>query len=198
MKIILALTATIFFVACSKRTDAPYVTEKNSSINQKIMNEVTSMPSTQAMKNSYNLLSAGNKSEIWKQHLQNYLTDKSLSNFQKEIVGSFISVISPEIFMSRETGRAFLAKEEVAKLVYTSKKAFTINQIYNIFGKLGGETTSFEEDPGSGCTCNASSSFCSGQNVTCINSMWQCTTSSSGCGWLWLQECNGRCGWTPS
>jgi len=42
------------------------------------------------------------------------------------------------------------------------------------------------------CDCNTGTDFCNYEpGLTCSST--GCKASSSGCGWLWMEECNGNC-----
>jgi hypothetical protein len=191
--IILNLFILSILTSCSKQ-------EAAVNKNQQLIADVVAIKNPEAQKVSYNLMSDINKSLSWKQHLNLYLGDKMLSHGQKEIIQYFKNVIVPDIFKSKQAGQEFLSRKDISELLYTAKKEFNIGQIYKIFGTLSTdkETVNFEEAPGSRCYCNASQDFCEGANVHCYQNMWNCTVTPNGCGWLWIQECNGRCGWMPS
>ncbi|GAB2836953.1 bacteriocin fulvocin C-related protein [Ferruginibacter profundus] len=193
-----AFIMVVLISSCTKDLGGK-ITEQEFSGNQAVINEVVSISSTQAQRVAYGLLVPENKTAIWKQHLENYIQNNENSDLQKNLIKEFISTINPDIFLNKENARTFMAKAEVAELVYKCKRAFSTQEIYNIFGSLKSKTVANTSsvESGNSCSCNTSSDFCSGESK-CYAYMWDCSTSNMGCGWLLLESCNGKCGVMPS
>ncbi len=189
--------AVIILIGCTKSNDGLYTDNEwreNNLTNRSILAEIAGIKNLQSQKVAYTLLSADQKAEAWRQHLALFLRSKSLPEHQRSLVTKFKKTIDAEVFITKESGQDFLATQQMTELIYTITKSFSKEEIFKIFGTLNEPETSNVDPGGNSCNCNYEHDFCEGSSIHCYKNMNNCGTSSTGCGWLWLQSCDGRCG----
>jgi len=73
--------------------------------------------------------------------------------------------------------------------------SFLVSSLYFDYRKFLNDLTNQVDpnNPTGPCLCNVLSDFCStpGEIKICISN--GCITAEGGCGWLWLEACNGQC-----
>ncbi len=144
--------------------------------------------------------------ELWTERLNLILYTEEWTNEETIHIISLIDYLCPEVFSGDDTkliekGIDLNFSDHWMKFGYdnllwdVNKMAFVISSLdisYSEFlhtvkgikdlkktAKAGSET----------CNCNQSTSFC--YPGMCNDT--GCNKTNGGCGWLWLQECNGEC-----
>lgn len=149
----------------------------------------------------FSALNDSNKSKVWLVHFNNFSLSHDLTAEQQAYIDDTVSLLRKNDFASLKgqssarTAQAIqlfgkeLAWELVAHL--GGKSPFADNrQLANyVLPGVG----SFNVEP---CDCysDGNSTFCNPGYICLSNGMtYPCTESSWGCGWLWLDNCNGKC-----
>lgn len=119
---------------------------------------------------------------------EDFFTDEKLTEYQEDKLDKF-----------------FLSWVEYAieNLGWSEKEAYSIvasgydvkNKCGDIVRPLSNNDGIYPIDPilntkGESCNCNAKHDFCQ-SGWTCIAA--DCIDSAHGCGWIWVQSCNGLC-----
>jgi hypothetical protein len=139
----------------------------------------------------------GDMGEFWKIHLAFQLAnDETLSQAQSDIISNAIDFIKPEFFdeSSQEVDREQLA-EDIEEMTDQINIYFTEEKAVEIFARLGG--------PGE-CEPPAESNDLLRRDCSCRLTWRECSSSSAcssggcdstwfGCGFIWVQSCNGEC-----
>jgi hypothetical protein len=117
---------------------------------------------------------------------------------QIEFVNSVINSIVPELYMEDK-------KEEfagiIAELEYKSSTLFSLTDNIRIFHNIQAiDQIAFNEPslpapaPGD-CMCRWNSTCAAYADTSGPDCVWSgCTPTNSGCGFLWLFSCEGKCG----
>ncbi|WP_372508576.1 bacteriocin fulvocin C-related protein [Prauserella salsuginis] len=141
----------------------------------------------------FNFLPSEVKSSLWVEYISHLRSTRvNLSGHQVEVLGEIVDVASDgSIF--QDAGNS-IAKQKVKTLEGRVVAAFGEIEAQEILRTLGGnESTNLHQLPlAVDCACNTADDWCSGcPNQKCTGG--GCTTSTSGCGSLWVKECNGLC-----
>lgn len=177
---------------------------KSSNPSQSKIDEILAMKDILAQKSAFYLLTPSEKSDVWKLHLNSELKYNSYTIVQKKFISEVVENIDVKMFSP-------LTKNDfdglIAKYAYRASILFDKNDYYNIFNTLGSDRsdtsastiTTMEIATEPLCSCNADGhpNFCTdnflGGFVYCKKGNQNCKVSNSGCGWFWVNECNGRC-----
>ncbi len=157
--------------------------EKNSST-QKVM---------------YNLLSKEEKYSLWIEKINYILYNKKLNEEQAKLIIDLKRNLNINLFDDNE----FNNEKVVFKVVYVKEflekasqifdNEFIYDNFFNIESNLKNRGTPiyFFDQFQSDCVCNASSIYGCSYNYKCKKT--DCKFTTSGCGFLFMFECNGTC-----
>ncbi len=193
--VLLLLVATTF--GCTKSHDLNTengIDKISTQSNQNILSEIKSITSPEAQKIAYNQLPAAIKATIWKEHLSAYLSSKTLAESKIALIKELSNTLSESVFYSKENAVNYLSSDNVTIILYKIKKSFSSDEIFRIFGSLNKSVNTNAAGGGNTCNCSSSSDFCEGSNIKCFKKLWDCSDSQIGCGWFFLQSCDGLCG----
>jgi hypothetical protein len=191
------------------------------SISEMKLQTLSQQKSPESIKQVYNLLSKSEKCEYWKRHLQLVLSDENTTNDleKKKLIKELLSLLKPAIFDPKSPEHGVFLAYEFQIWRQKASEFFTEQQLYEILNEnrqnistarvvTNSNTNIYDEfippNEGSvGCFCNAGSSGFSCKLISIGSgdlikygmceapSSHPCASSSSGCGWFWLQACNG-------
>ena len=140
----------------------------------------------------FTALSAKERSRLWVTHLERYLeTHEELTAAQALLLDDAIELAGhPQLFAREATDRKqgtwdLFFKELLAHLRARAEDLFTRETLGEIFGHLGAQKATAPD-----CGCNTGSDFCGTSHMCSGGGCWG---SGLGCGWLWLESCNGIC-----
>jgi hypothetical protein len=141
---------------------------------------------------------AEEKSVLWRVHLALSLTEHpDLSIEQQQVIADAISFAAPSLFEIFE-----MKTEDVTKRIEKEKALdrfrerisglFRKDEASAIFRSLGKPQAAQYTTAGQTCTCSDAGD-CDQPNCCCLSESGGCDPTSSGCGFLWLFSCNGKC-----
>lgn len=153
----------------------------------------------------FNSWSAEKKRDAWINKLQYILKNEKLNTLETIHLQKLITHVEPGYF-SNENGlddqKSKFASDWINyandELKWTEEFiAFVVYRLYMEQAQLEAELSMLDDlnsiashnSEGGSCDCNTSIDFCS--IYTCQSS--GCSSVSSGCGWLWMESCNGSC-----
>ena len=184
-----------------------YITAHQQELQQITITELASADISyqQAVFRSFD---AAKKREIWLQKIQSLLSTQNYSteeythlvNLQRHIQENYFT---KENIDSQANERSQFAADWMmyakSDLGWSDKYvAFVVYRLYTNYAQFDAELNvlksiqkqvfaNSEEGGGSTCNCNTSDDFCS---TSCQSTGCQ---STSGCGWLWSETCDGSC-----
>jgi hypothetical protein len=150
----------------------------------------------------YRALPGDVKAQLWREQLAHFASAASLSGEQKALLGEVAASLTN--FDDETVLNSLLDKYETR-----IRKSFSKDQIGEIFTNLGVGDPSVAGRPtavnSGGCSCHSGGidvGACGPSGppgtifVAAGGCAWKspCNPDSSGCGWFWLQSCNGSCG----
>lgn len=155
----------------------------------------------------YNMLSHHQKFDVWKDKISQVLTT-DLSRQQREIIQELYEYITPVLFEGNEA--KFLSNNFVQQWLTKAVREFSPHELNMMFGRIedyvpstkngksaadrdnGGGTD--PEPPAPNCHCkNTLINSCEFYWMECENGAENCNSTSTGCGFLWQENCGGRC-----
>jgi hypothetical protein len=145
-------------------------------------------------KASFSLMSAEDKSSMWRVHLGlNLARHPEWTEQQRSIVLEAITIATPLLYKSpKDSDWTRLVDEPVRLLTQKALLVFTKQEGADLFSELGfSEQAKFnhaKRPPPRGCGCSQDSDWCVYQ---CIST--ECTVVTWGCGTFGIYACNGRC-----
>lgn len=190
--IVLLLTC---LVACQKSK-----TEIDETISENKISEVFSINSIDARKSAYLLLNSNEKLFIWRTHLTNLLK-QDFSIEKRDIINQLLKLLNSQSFKSNLNNSKFTDSQSFLLLKYQIEKVFSSEEITNYFLNptqyFGVNNQDVVELVGElrRCICHYGNDNGCGIAFRCA---FECPSSSpgyseDGCGWLWLESCNGTC-----
>ncbi len=180
--------------------------EENPSINKSI--DLSKIENVKALKSeaqrlSFSMLNEKEKQLIWDQHFEDVLSQNSLTNAQVQLISELKSLNTENLHseMTTVSSRIEMEKDWLARAETLFGKDQLRNLAYGLDSKL--TTKAYVEISSSAaakedittCSCNTTSMFTCGELATCNGS---CLTTTVGCGFMWLWDCNGKCNLTPA
>ncbi len=182
-----------------------FVVENMAELSKISTQELTSYE-TPLQKAVFRSWSPERKRQAWLEKLQYVLDHQSFSEDERKHIFKLVNHIVEGYFKDQLKPEGKLIRNNFSKdwldvaandlgwddrfiafcvyRLYVDQSQFEIE-----FSSLKSTSLSMSANSESGtCNCNISNDFCSGGN--CASSG---CTSSSGCGWLWSQRCNGLC-----
>lgn len=148
-------------------------------------------------KASFSLMSAEDKSSLWRVHLGlNLARHPEWTEQQRSIVLEAIQTVSPQLYKTpRDDNWTRLVDEPVRLLTQKALLVFTKQEGAALFSELGfTEQTKLhhaQRPSPRGCGCSQESDWCAYQ---CIST--ECAVLIYGCGTFGIYACNGKC-YTP-
>lgn len=192
---LVALCCYQLFTSCSKKNE-----DFTGSIFERL-GKVRSLESLEARKLAYGMLSAAERSSLWEIHLKTAVATLSLTREQIGIIEEGLSFIKQST--STNNGSGILDSDKFEIWRYKASTRFSASEKAYLFNDIRaeqGKPNLVMMNPPLNCECHQTTDFCSNRNYTvlfCVHSFYcestGCTTSESGCGWLWLESCNGGC-----
>jgi hypothetical protein len=150
------------------------------------------------------------KREVWLEKIQYLLNNENYSEAEIAHISKLITHLQAGYFnqenlLSGKTQRSQFASEwisyAIGSLGWDERYiAFVVYRLYTTQAQMDAEITALKllqqkvTADGEGgedgtCNCNAGADFCE-ENYGCLST--NCSVTS-GCGWLWAEECNGQC-----
>jgi hypothetical protein len=193
-KILALLFALSFFGLSCNKADRVASSEK---VDKQLITEITKLTNVQAQKTVYRNLNKTEKYQLWQDHLNQFVDDKSLSAKQLEVLQLVIKTITPDFFASGVVSKN-PNYQKIAEIDYMVKKEFKENDLLEtIFSNVSDIAVYAEYPPGSSnCKCSSNSDYCSGAYNICYDMSKYCDVVG-GCGTLWSYDCNGLCFGNP-
>ena len=178
------------FVFCSliavseQQTSATHSTSKYSSTE---LADYIRYTDASAAEKAIMLSATENQVSLWKVHLSLYKQDTpGLTTVQRQIIDDTLTAF-PALFVVNRNAQA---QSLLLELKSRARSAFTKEEAAKAFGRLGGiglNAATFVN-----CHCYTLSDFCdTGEGCRLENACENPT--STGCGWLLLEPCNGAC-----
>lgn len=122
--------------------------------------------------------------------LINYLSIETFTKYEEENptkIGNEIFAINWQDYASN------ILKWDKRRLVYIISSLFLSEMDYeSSLSQAIANINQVDDYPVYDCDCNIGNDFCgssSGRNCQDTG----CNSTSSGCGWLWMEDCNGEC-----
>lgn len=156
---------------------------------------------------AYQFTSDTLKSDFWREHLENYLTNHpQLTDDQRQVLLEGIQMVTPQFFAAlSQKDDNLIKRRSRAQLSFLEVRAQAVlshQQIGEIFAQLGPATSEFVLLAPQGdqpkvipirpsCSCAQTHDFC--PNGAGCGRGAGCVGTSVGCGWIWVNGCNGSC-----
>ena len=192
MKKLFTILSVFVLLSLSSCSESETTNTSNENINVSKIAEVLKEQDYDTQKLMYLNLTSDEKFKLWDDKLVKLQGDKRLSLNQRELIKELRGQFDSEVFLEKK----YNDKAEVFKNIYVKdflKKAevlfdrnFIRDNFYNIStNRLGNSETM-------SCSCNVGATFTCTYNIDC-RSLQVCNSSSNGCGFLGVFECNGNC-----
>ena len=144
-------------------------------------------------KASFSLMSADDKSSLWRVHLGlNLARHPEWTDQQRSIILEAITMATPQLYKTpKDNNWTRLVDEPVRLLVQKALLVFTKQEGAALFAELGfSEPTRHHvtQRKLNGCGCSQESDWCDNQ---CVST--ECTILTWGCGTFGIYACNGKC-----
>jgi len=173
--------------------------------------EALTAVSGDAQKELYRTLSIEDRQAVWSLHLARFLAERrELSPEARSVIFEGLGLLSGGLFERlRSTDAAVVeqAKADLEQLKIRGRAAMPLELAIAAFGRLDGNNMQHSGDVDAPdhdasrlrvraniipyCSCNVGSDFCS--YGYCIYTPRSCIFTPDGCGWMWIEGCNGQC-----
>lgn len=143
---------------------------------------------------SFSLMSAEDKSSLWRVHLGlNLARHPEWTEQQRSIIVDALTIATPQLYKttSKDSNWMRLVDEPVRLLMQKALLVFTKEEGAALFSELGFSEPKLNHAKQSarrGCACSQESDWCSYQ---CVST--ECTVVIWSCGTFGIYACNGRC-----
>jgi hypothetical protein len=142
---------------------------------------------------SFSLMSADDKSSLWRIHLGlNLAAHPEWTEQQRSIVLEAITLVTPQLYKPRDSNWTRLVDEPVRLVTQNALLVFTRQEGAALFSELGFSeqaNRNHAKQRTRGCGCSQESDWCT---YGCVST--ECTVLIWGCGTFGIYACNGRCG----
>ncbi|MBX9782634.1 MAG: bacteriocin fulvocin C-related protein [Chitinophagaceae bacterium] len=170
--------------SCSKQGNADIETNDLTA-------QVLQLKTTEAQRITFaEILTPSQKNQVWQSRINKMIKENTLTDIQKGLMLELKQKLNITIFESNSKRDEFMS----SFVLDWQKRAIPVigyDLLFKYLANIDDVQTKESLAARSGCNCNSTSSFsCIGRNE-CDNPA--CNSSDSGCGFLWLYECNGRC-----
>lgn len=194
----LFFAVALIIISCSKANNEESVIDT-----QKVQEVVTLNSNPGTMVVAFNILNPAEKAYAFTKHISDNYKKMELNDEQAKFVNKVISIITPELY---KKGIENKFAGIIAALEYEATKLFSIKEYIYLFENIRtaeptlNNPTALNNPTGPGdCVCRWDS-YCQAYADTlgpdCI---WGgCTETESGCGFLFLSSCKGKCGRIPA
>lgn len=188
------ITHTLFSCSTNIVENERAVSQKDLSL-LKVLS-VTKLSNVDAKKISFRLLNASEKFIFWKERFDLVLKNEQLNLYQKELISDLQKNLSVAVFSEKDSDyKAYFKNIFVKNYLVKVQSSFSRDEIERLFYSSESPAYSDNTTRNDGylkkCDCNIGSLFGCGASSSCTVS---CTdSSSSGCGFIWAWECNGKC-----
>lgn len=181
-----------------------FVIENQESLKSATVSDLVSyeLPLQRAVFNSWDY---EKKRSAWIDKLQQVLSTESFTQAESAHIQKLIGHIHIGYFLEENIEAEAMYPSQFAEewILYSSNDlgwddlyiAYLVFRMYTNYSQFEAELsmlksleTMVSSDSEGSCNCNTSSSFCA--NAFCYSG--GCTTTS-GCGWLWSETCDGYC-----
>lgn len=180
---------------------------------ESIYRELSLMPQD-ARKIAFKELSPQTRDEVWLTHLKNYLQVRGdLTDAERSVIFEAMGLLSNGLASGSEDDPSWPLKafRPLQALEIRANSVCRRDVVKEAFGVLGPATNqasmrekSERTRPGFGaiapmgnpvydCDCNQGHDFCGSPTSPIVCTGLSCRTSDQGCGWFWLQACDGLC-----
>lgn len=174
--------------SCSKRTDDVNLVE-----------EIKTLKDLEAQRLAFTeLLSAKQKSEFWNIRIKKMIKENKFNVEQVKLLEELRAGLTSAVYSSKSE-RDIFVKSFMIDWQAKALQIIGFDILYRYLGQVN-ENNNYvsynvdDIDGGSDCNCNKGSAFsCQGRTDDCKDVVPPCKTSSYGCGFALLYECNGRC-----
>lgn len=187
--------------AAAERASAQDWVNANMASLPRAYDQVAAYPMTYR-KAIYRALAPGDRSRLWAEQLNRYLTaHPDLPQHRSQVVRDVLAFVTHEASFEVADGRS-RDLGRVEELSRAAEQAFERSEIGELFGTLGTHgrlSSSRPVVPDAtvyGCDCSTQSNMCSGSSNCVGNAYCMCGVYCCDCGFLWHYECNGVCGCT--
>jgi len=150
---------------------------------------------------------ATRKREVWMQKIQSLLVTQIYSPDEFAHVYSLLNHLHENYYVkenieSERNERKQFATDWINKAKYSlgwsdQKVAFVVYRLYSTTSQFDTELKFIQSiqqqddiQPVGNCSCSTFTDYCTG--ISLCNS-GSCLLTSSGCGWLWSEDCDGTC-----
>jgi len=191
-KVIFGLIASLALfnlVSCSDNTEIEEISSNNR------ISQVLNEKNYATQKIMYSLLNEEEKLKIWNDKIENILQKNNFTKEQSDLIYELKNNISLNLFKDgernneREIFKTIFVKNFLKKTVNVFSEDFIVSNFYYI-----NENTAKVAPIGdlSDCTCNIGSMWSCSGSFECKDTN-KCADTTSGCGFLTMFECTGRC-----
>jgi hypothetical protein len=155
------------------------------------------------------------KGDVWLMHLENFMTDhEDLTPAQRSVIFEAVGMIASGLFEESDVASLSPQFAKPFELFQAHARAeFPKSLLAEAFANLGPPDIAANrprprllpglqglpvEPPGGleSCGCNLNNDFCdsiTNPDFQCMSNGYDCRAQTRGCGWFFLQTCNGRC-----
>lgn len=142
---------------------------------------------------SFSLMSADDKSSLWRVHLGlNLAAHPEWTEQQRSIVLEAIAMVTPQLYKPEDSNWRRLVDEPVRILTQKAQLVFAKQEGAALFSELGlsgqANRNHAKQRKLNGCACSQESDWCDHQ---CVST--ECTVLTWGCGTFGIYACNGKC-----
>jgi len=214
LKIFLIVISTIFGLSC-KKLNSEVLSQDLSNDAILLLSNLNKIQKVDEAKLAYSLLSSEQRYAVWALKLANSLDDASYSSAQKTKIKEIKDYITVDVFKEGDMREVFYT-HWFPNWVKRSEGILTSFQVENLVFSLRGidltsistlsksktKKSQISDTPSpKGCICALNSNFtCPSYTVSwppsvsygkCEKSSGGCVATTTGCGALWDQECDG-------
>ncbi|HEX6043278.1 MAG TPA: bacteriocin fulvocin C-related protein [Pyrinomonadaceae bacterium] len=190
-----AVTTILEHLALLTESDVEFFT-KASAPNREAMRKYSQLSelSNAYRRASFSLMTAEDKSSVWRVHLSlNLARHPEWTEKQRSVVLEAIAVATPALYeFPKDSNWNRRVNEPVRSLTERAQLVFSKQEAAALFSELGlnEQIKSNHARPSAGgsCGCSTESDWCSHQCVAT-----SCTVLTWGCGTFGLYACNGDC-----
>ena len=153
----------------------------------------------------YRSYSSIKRYELWKEKLKRVINSREWEGIKLNHIITLNEFLSQEYFENvyaftelphkQSFARNWLIDSQTSCNMNNVELSFLISSLFYDYNKFLADLKILvtPNNPTGPCSCNVLSDFCStpGENKICRYN--ECILSEGGCGWLWLEACNGQC-----
>jgi hypothetical protein len=162
-----------------------------SRVNQSKIDNVKSLQG-ESQRLAYGMLNSSEKYFVWDQHLRDILNEVTLTQQQTALIHELKNLNSETLFRSTNANAQELTSNIIGSWLPKAEGHFSKDQIQIIAYKIhpNPKVTFYSQIPP--CGCHQDSAYSCGMFEYCKGGQL-CNPADDGCGFFWLQSCNGMC-----